>query len=204
MILRAGLLAATVWLAGAGVGMAQTEAAGAAAPDAAGAEAFVRGLFAGYAQPVEEATAPPESFGPAPSPADMAAGEARTYAPELADLMRRDRASTPEGEIGTLDYDPICGCQDNGRITVDRVVLTPAPDGRVWAATTFTDHEVGNPETGQPSVTSTRRFLLERTPAGWRVADVRSDAEDDAGLLAVMRSGVAEQEAATRGGRPAR
>lgn len=203
MIMRAGLLAAAVLLAGVGSAAAQA-AAPAAAPDTAGAEAFIRELFAPYAAttPSVADTTPRTA---AEQTAHIAAGEARTYAPELADLMRRDRASTPEGELGTLDYDPICGCQDNGRITVDRVALTPAPEGRVWAAATFTDHEVGNPETGQPSVTSTRRFLLERTPAGWRVADVRSDDESDAGLLAMMREGVAGQEAAGRGDvRPAR
>lgn len=196
---RAGPPAAAALLVLAGA--AQAQAQGPAAPPAAAsnanaeAEAFLRALFATYA-PIEESTAPPETLGPPTSEAEIAAGEARTYAPELVDLLRRDRASTPRGEIGVLDYDPICGCQDNGRITVDRVVFTPGPGGRLWAATTFTDHDVGNPETGELSVTSTRRFLLERTPAGWRVADVRSDAEDDPGLLSMMRDGVAEQERA--------
>lgn len=106
---------------------------------------------------------------------------ARVYTPEMVALMRRDRLSTPEGMVGVLDYQPFCGCNDDSLIRVSGVTATPRPDGRVDAVAQMTSG----------SERLTRNFVLERTAAGWRIADVN-------GLLADLQRGVPEQEAAMR------
>jgi len=45
---------------------------------------------------------------------DYAGARARTtFAPRLLALIRDDKAATPPGDEGTLDWDPICNCQDD-------------------------------------------------------------------------------------------
>ena len=36
------------------------------------------------------------------------------FAPPLADLVKRDRAQAANGGAGVLDWNPLCGCQDDG------------------------------------------------------------------------------------------
>jgi len=67
------------------------------------------------------------------------------------------------GEVGALDGDPLCDCQDYGRLSV-QIVSLRQPNPRSASASvrvTFGPHDFRN-----------LRLSLVQTPAGWRVADV--------------------------------
>ena len=70
----------------------------AAAQDLGGAKAFVTGLYTAYARH--------------PGPDYLGRQARQVFSPALLELMRRDAARTPKGDVGTLDGDPICNCQD--------------------------------------------------------------------------------------------
>ena len=76
-------------------------AANAAAPDAASARAFVQKLYAHYPQPAN---------GPVFSPTDKDA--ASVFDPGMVALFRED-TRLAKGEVGFVDADPICQCQDD-------------------------------------------------------------------------------------------
>ena len=69
-----------------------------ASPDAAGATRFVRDLYARYSS---------ERFC-----AMCVAGAERIFDPSLVALLRENKRLTPDGEMGAIDADPICRCQD--------------------------------------------------------------------------------------------
>ena len=94
----------------------------AAAQDLDAAKAFVTGLYAAYATP--------------PVPDYLGRQAKDTFSPALLDLMRRDAARTPKGEVGTLDGDPICNCQDQ-EIGGVSVVVTAAGASRATAIVGF-------------------------------------------------------------------
>lgn len=153
---------------------AATPANAPAATDVAGAETFLRERLSIYAENPPE---PTEEYG---SEADaeraMAADRAATFTPALAALMAADRARTPEGEAPTLDFQPLCGCNDDSLVRVAAIRATPVEGGRVNAAVDFTSG----------TERFSRRFLLERTPAGWRIADAFGAEPDDRGLVALL------------------
>ena len=70
----------------------------AAGQDPGAAKAFVAGLYAAYGKP--------------PGPDYLGRQAKDVFSPALLDLMRREAAHTPKGEVGALDGDPICNCQD--------------------------------------------------------------------------------------------
>ncbi len=208
----AALAAATALTACSGA--ADEESGSAAAPaataqagagDPASAEAFLRKQLALYAdgrggEPTQaefdttmREAARLERLPPAEAKEQLASNEAAAdaalYTPALAELMRRDRASTPEGELGALDYWPLCGCNDDMGLQLKQVKVTPRADGRMDAAYTLAGE----------TASINRRAVLERTPAGWRIADLISDDASDKGLVAHMTQAVAEQEKATKG-----
>ncbi len=93
-----------------------------AAQDLAAAKAFVTWLYAAYATP--------------PGPDDLGRQAKETFSPALLDLMRRDAARTPKGEVRTLDGDPICNCQDHETAGV-AVLVTAAGASRATAVVGF-------------------------------------------------------------------
>jgi hypothetical protein len=87
-----------------------------------------------------------------------------TFAPHLLALIRHDQATTPLGYAPDLDWDPICTCQDNAGLKVDRIAIEDIKPGRKAATVTL-------------------RFLTESVPVKldlasvhgrWRVADVHA------------------------------
>jgi hypothetical protein len=129
----------------------------AAAPATAPPEAarhFVERVYAGYRDP---------DFSPLKRPE-------RVFAPSLVAAIREE-ARLSRGEVGFMDADPLCDCQDPAgmRPSVTEATQT-GPAARVRVALRFGDE--------------IRRVTLKlvRTPAGWRIADV-SDA-DEPSLLA--------------------
>jgi hypothetical protein len=88
------------------------------------------------------------------------------YTPDLYHLILADRTAHP-GEIGKLDRDPICDCQDpgdRGDLNVQSIKLFASSQTRLKATVAFLI-------TNEP-VTVTLS-LLDTRP-GWRIDDIRS------------------------------
>ncbi len=81
----------------------------------------------------------------------------------LTGLIRRDQQAA-EGEVGALDQDPVCDCQDFDRLKALRVQLQPVSPGRSRALVSF--------QNGTAHVVLTYTLVME--PGGWRVADIGS------------------------------
>lgn len=135
----------------------------AAAQDLAAAKAFVAQLYAAYGKP--------------PGP-DYHGRQAKdVFSPALLDLMRREAAQTPKGEVGALEGDPICNCQDY-EIRGVTIVATMAGPGRATVIASFRNH-------GQPqSVGLDLVWSQER----WRVDDVH--ARDMLSLVKLLEGGL--------------
>jgi hypothetical protein len=119
-----------------------------AAQDLASARTFVEGLYSAY-------------HGDGPDYLGRQASQ--VFAPGLLALVRLDKARTPHGDVGALDGDPICDCQD---FEITKVVVTveAAGPGRAAARAQFRNF-------GQPQ---TVRLDLLAVPGGWRIADVHT------------------------------
>jgi hypothetical protein len=115
------------------------------------ARAFVRGLYAAYE---------------ASDPNYLGRNAERTFAPELLALIRRDAETAPPGEVGILDGDPICDCQDYSEIELKRLMVGRAGQGRAGAHVTLRF----------PGEMRSMRLDLVAVGGQWRVADVHTSA----------------------------
>ncbi|HEY0052032.1 MAG TPA: DUF3828 domain-containing protein [Caulobacteraceae bacterium] len=116
---------------------------------AATAEAFVRETYAAYG----DAAAAPR----------VARGEDPRFSARLRALFAED-ARLADGEVGLIEADPICACQDHENLTLDTVAVTLAGPTAAGADVAFTN-------LGEP-VRQTLRLVLE---AGrWRIDDIVS------------------------------
>ncbi len=118
------------------------------AREPAGAEAFLRRLYAPY-------VASNFHFVPTGKLAPT------IFDAHLTALIRKDQADA-HGEVGALDGDPICDCQDRQRFTALSIKVTPLGPDRARANVTFTNFDA--PET--------LTYTLTKTRAGWRVSDI--------------------------------
>jgi hypothetical protein len=88
----------------------------------------------------------------------------RLYTPQLRRLIHADRTGHP-GDVGKLDGDPICDCQDPGdpgQLKVSSIDLSATTPSRMKAAVRFTI--VAEPR----AIT----LILIKTQAGWRIDDI--------------------------------
>ncbi|MEO8175578.1 MAG: DUF3828 domain-containing protein [Sphingomicrobium sp.] len=108
----------------------------------------------------------------------------RLFAPELAAAIRTDRRLA-KVEVGYLDGDPLCDCQDYQRISA-RVQSLSRPTARSASARVHV--------TLGPREANDVRLSLVLTRAGWRIADVGS--ADSPSLLRALRK--ANRAAAAR------
>jgi hypothetical protein len=123
------------------------------------ARAFATALYTAYG------TGDPDYLG---------ADASKTFAPHLLALIRRDRANTPAGEVGILDGDPICDCQDAGGLRMTNLVVKAAGPQRAQARAVL----------HFPGETRAVTLDLESVRGHWRVADVHTRATPSlAGLL---------------------
>jgi len=116
------------------------------------AESFVRHLYAEYNNPKRPHG--PEFLGK-----DMMLA----FSPALVALIRADARKTPKGDVGKLDGDPICNCQDPDGLNLGKLVITKSGDNTATAEVRL-DYSGGKPD-------SLKLFLLW-TPSGWRVDDI--------------------------------
>ena len=123
------------------------------------ARSFVSDLYAGYAHG---------------EPDYLGKGADRVFSTRLLGLIRADQKATPEGDVGALDGDPICDCQDQ-QITDVAVEATPLSPGHVRARVRFRNF-------GRPQDLTLDLALGRR---GWRVDDVHT--RDTPSLIALLR-----------------
>jgi hypothetical protein len=153
--MRKPIVAAWLWIALASYGHAAPAAAAgtsnvAQADRSASAEQFVRQLYAGYVDTPN--ASPPSPFGTA---------ENGIFDPSLLALLRRER-ETAGGEMGLMDFDPICACQDWEKLRVIHIDVTLKGTDDANAVVAFTNG-------GQREVVSYQLATVNRQ---WRVHDI--------------------------------
>lgn len=91
----------------------------------------------------------------------------RYFAPRLKAAIDQD-ARLAKGEVGYIDGDPICQCQDSDGLRAKVVRIRRQGSGKAFAEVLL----------DYPDSTATHvRFTLVRTKAGWRITDVSSGDE---------------------------
>ncbi len=120
----------------------------------AGARAFVAWLYSHY--PTAEHRPALEPFGP-----DMG----RVFHPNLIALIKQDQRLA-DGEVGALDGDPLCDCQDDGGLTFRVASVRSTGPGRASAVVVR----------AYPSDREVEDITLDlvQTQGQWRVWDVHS------------------------------
>jgi hypothetical protein len=108
----------------------------------------------------------------------------QTFAPHLLSLIRRDQAATQPGDVGILDGDPICSCQDHGGMKATDVKIKAASNGHVEAAVTL----------NFPDGVRLVRLDLQEVSGQWRVADVHT--KDTPSLVGLMEGELAKEHGA--------
>lgn len=136
-------------------------AALAASPQAESPRQFVARVYASYAR---------EDYSPLARPGSV-------FAPMLVREIREDQRLA-KGEVGYLDGDPLCDCQDYDKLTAQvRTLKRPTRQ----SADALVHVDFGDGEARD------LRLKLVLTPNGWRVTDVGS--KDEPSLLhALQRS----------------
>ena len=83
------------------------------------------------------------------------------FAPKLLAEIRADQQRHP-GEVGKLDHDPICDCQDSDGLQPVAVSVTDLPESQAEATVRV---KLGN-------AVKVLHLRLVSTQTGWRIADV--------------------------------
>ncbi len=131
-------------------------------PTAAGAQAFVDDLYKAEFSPA------PDSYGPSRS---------KVYDAAMLKLMALDQCLS-DGEVGALDGDPLCDCQDPGGMKAKAVVAS-ADASTAAVKVQLTDG---------PKFSQTITLDLVFENGHWRVHDVDSDGESLIKMLQVSNA----------------
>jgi hypothetical protein len=138
-------------------GLAAAPAFAAPPLDAASARAFVQSVYAHY-KGADALNWQPMSEGSAPG----------LFEPSLVKLIATTAASGSEDEVGPLDFDPLCACQDpqglQASVVVDKVEGETA---KAVAVVRFPDAPQDQPRT--------IRYDLVAVKGQWRIADLHED-----------------------------
>ncbi len=134
----------------------------AAEPNAASAEQFLRGLYAKYTHNGK--------------PTPFVYPDARTIADaDMMALLKHDRDKS-NGEVGAMDSDPVCRCQDWEAIKVTALHVTMQGANAASADVTISD--IGDVQK--------IHFSLVWSKDGWRVHDIGAKGEPS--LIAYLRN----------------
>lgn len=144
----------------------------ACAQEAEAPDDFLRNLYAPYAA------------GNAPSPMGPAA--ASLFEPGLLALIQRDQ-QLANGEVGDVDHDPICSCQDYDPLTMIAVSVEPRTGDRVVASVSFMNGS-------EPVVVG---FQLVTVSGQWRIYDIEEPSIPS--LRALLEAAIADLEKAQAG-----
>jgi hypothetical protein len=106
----------------------------------------------------------------------------RVFTPALVALLREDQRRAG-GELGLLDYDPLCSCQDFQRFTLNTVQVLERTPSRAEVAVSFVNADQA----------VTLRLVLEREAGSgeWRIADVATPEQPS--LAGFLRDGLKER-----------
>ena len=141
------------------------------AQDLPAAQTFVAGLYSAYQRQ------------PGPDYLGKQIGE--VFSPDLIALIRREAASVPKGDVGALDGDPICDCQDWQISKVEVTVSMPKPGAA--------EAEVRFQNAGEPRQV---RLDLVAVRGRWRVGDVHT--ADMPSLTKMLGDSIAQNAKAGR------
>ncbi|WP_259754310.1 YbjP/YqhG family protein [Pseudomonas sp. GCEP-101] len=124
-------------------------AASTPAADTASAERFLRQVYASYSHD-------------GPGVPNPALKEEDVYDASLLALMKADQDAA-DGEVGYLNGDPVCDCQDWGDLRIQTLTFAAADGDRLTASVTLKDEVTGEGKQLD--------LLLHHTAHGWRVED---------------------------------
>jgi len=142
------------------------------ASDGNSARAFLERVYAKYAA----STKGPDTLGKdAPT----------LFASELLALIREDQHNS-KGEVGLLDHDPICSCQDSEGLKVTAIRVTPTGQHGAKAKVTF----VNGGHTVRVGLS------LTQESGHWRILDVQESAVPS--LKRYLRDGLAQSRSSTK------
>lgn len=97
-------------------------------------------------------------------------GEQQIVSSRLLTVLKKNQRLTPVGDVGAIDWDPLCGCQDYEQLAVRRIDIQPSAEDRAAARVTI------SPFGKQPEVTLIDlRFVREQ--GRWLIDDVISAKE---------------------------
>jgi hypothetical protein len=131
------------------------------------AKAFLTRLYAGY-RPKED----PDYLEPKNAPA--------VFTAHLVDLIRLDQ-EVAQGEVGILEFDPICACQDWEGLKLQSLAVSPVGPGKARAEAVLNY---------APDIVRLT-FDLEDQGQGWRIADIHSP--DAPSLVRLLEDGLKQQ-----------
>ncbi|MDE1162969.1 MAG: DUF3828 domain-containing protein [Acidobacteriaceae bacterium] len=97
--------------------------------------------------------------------ADDPLPDEKVYTPALIHLFHDDQRRAGKGNIGKLDFDPLCSCQDAGGL---KYALGPI------SMSGFTTSKV-TVHLSDSNFSSNITLFLRRTPKGWRIDDVQTN-----------------------------
>jgi len=103
------------------------------------------------------------------------------FDPQLARLIREDQRLA-KGEVGALEADPFCDCQDDSGMTF---TVSSAEASNAGAATVKVLRR--GPDQEKPE---TLTLDLVQTPIGWRVHDIHTP--DSPSLVRLLEDGIAD------------
>ena len=153
--------------------------AAAATPSADSARIWVVRLYANYAN---------DSFSPFIKPADW-------FAPAVVKALAEDERLTPEGEMGAIDADPVCSCQDPTDMKATVGAITMTGPGKATVKVKLQWPLPPDPIPDQiPDYTRDQTLHLVMTDAGWRIADIGGGGADQ-GFLHYLEEGNAQRRA---------
>lgn len=161
---------------------AAATATAAAAPSSDAARVWVVRLYDRYRD---------DTFSP------FGAAKPEVFGPELIHELAENDRLTPEGEMGAIDADPICSCQDPTDMKATVFDVTMRGADRATAKVRLQWPLPPDPIPSQiPDYTQNVTLQLQMTPAGWRVYDIGGDGARDS-FLAYLR----EENRRAKGGR---
>jgi hypothetical protein len=135
----------------------EAAASSAAAPTAADAKAFLTGIYSHYADEKTHG-----DFNPAFK------NRQDYFDPEMVTLMQTDEQLS-KGEVGALDGDPICDCQDFGKMTaVITIDSATATEAKATVIVTETDPSVAAEDRKPRTFT----YDLAVAKGQWRIHDI--------------------------------
>ena len=146
------------------------------AQDAASAKSFLQSIYTHYSE-------------------FSKADETRYLHPSLIALLREDARAVGPNDVGVLDGDPFCGCQDMDGIFDLEIAVREPNAGKIDALVSFFVFKDAKP-------TDRRSLVITLAPekGGWRVWNVvdRSDPKFDFDLRSELQNEIRNSKRATK------